>query len=343
MNENGTGADKLIYYRLIALWVICEAMIGGIIHGMKIPVSGLIVGSCAVLLICLIAFHVPAKGAIIKATIIVAIFKLMLSPQSPPAAYLAVFFQGFVAELLFTNKKHFRLSCILLGFLALFESAIQRIVVLMIVYGNDFWLAVNEFIKRLLNETVTNNYSLYLAIGYIILHSIVGILIGWFAGIICMRTLTWKTTDRELVIDQVPDNTELKSNIDKKSSFKIRSLFIFLWLFLAVIVIQSYINETDPIIPLHISLKIFLRSVFIVLTWYIIISPLLISWMKKWLQKEKSRFQNDINEILLLLPSSKFILQKSWELSSQKTGLSRILFYIKILLINTLQSANDKS
>ena len=39
--------DKQVYYRLIALWIFCEAVLGGIIHGLKLPVSGLIVGSCS--------------------------------------------------------------------------------------------------------------------------------------------------------------------------------------------------------------------------------------------------------------------------------------------------------
>jgi ABC-type thiamin/hydroxymethylpyrimidine transport system permease subunit len=92
--EETFSPERPVYYRLIALWVMVEAVLGGMIHGLKLPVSGLIVGSCAVLCICLIAYYVPARGAILKATVVVAIFKMMLSPQSPPAAYLAVFFQG---------------------------------------------------------------------------------------------------------------------------------------------------------------------------------------------------------------------------------------------------------
>src|SRR6186997_1280424 len=130
------------YYRLIALWVLCEAMLGGIIHGLRIPVSGLVVGSCAVICICLIAHYIPSKGAILKATIIVAIFKMMLSPQAPPPAYIAVFFQGMLGELLFFNRRFFKLSCILLGIIALLESGLQRILVLTIVYGNDVWRVI---------------------------------------------------------------------------------------------------------------------------------------------------------------------------------------------------------
>src|SRR5687767_5838838 len=66
------------YYRLIALWVLFEAMLGGIIHGLRIPVSGLVVGSAAVICISLIGYYVGQRGAILKATLIVAIFKMML-------------------------------------------------------------------------------------------------------------------------------------------------------------------------------------------------------------------------------------------------------------------------
>ena len=38
MNIQDTkAAEKQLYYRLISLWVICEAFAGGIMHGLKIP------------------------------------------------------------------------------------------------------------------------------------------------------------------------------------------------------------------------------------------------------------------------------------------------------------------
>ncbi|MBL7748647.1 MAG: hypothetical protein JNM19_14520, partial [Chitinophagaceae bacterium] len=152
--------NKQLYYRLIALWVISEAMLGGIIHGLRIPVSGLLVGSCAVVCICLIAWYAPVRGAIIKATIIVAIFKMMLSPQAPPMAYAAVFFQGLLGELLFRNKKYFTVTCILFAVLALLESGLQRILVLTIIYGNDLWVVINDFINGLTKQKTATNYSL---------------------------------------------------------------------------------------------------------------------------------------------------------------------------------------
>src|SRR3954453_15698067 len=140
------GENNQVYFRLIALWVVCEALLGGIIHGLHLPVSGLIVGSSAVICICLIAWYAPGKGTILKATLIVAVFKMMLSPHSPLPAYFAVFFQGFLGELLFFNRKYFRIACIFLGILALVESALQRILVMTVVYGKQLRDSVDEFI-----------------------------------------------------------------------------------------------------------------------------------------------------------------------------------------------------
>jgi hypothetical protein len=106
MNEaKEISFEKQVYYRLIALWVLCEAFLGGIIHGLKLPISGLVVGSGAIICICLIAYNVQVKGAIIKATIIVAIFKMMLSPHSPPTAYVAVFVPGVPWAVAFSKHE----------------------------------------------------------------------------------------------------------------------------------------------------------------------------------------------------------------------------------------------
>ena len=62
--EYNKASAGSVYFKLTALWVLCEAMLGGMIHGLKIPVSGLLVGSCAVVCICLLAWYVPARGTI---------------------------------------------------------------------------------------------------------------------------------------------------------------------------------------------------------------------------------------------------------------------------------------
>ena len=324
-------ADLQLYYRLIALWVISEAVLGGMIHGLKIPVSGLIVGSCAVICICLIGYYIPFRGAILKATVIVAVFKMLLSPQAPPPAYIAVFFQGLVGQILFTRKKFFKLSCILLGVLALVESALQRIIVLMIVYGNNFWKAVNEFISKLTGETSVTNYSLGFAIGYVGVHAVVGIAVGLFAIHITGKS-SYIGSQTNYFIRETSEK-ELRTPEKKK---RIRIIALAIWIMLLLAIVQSSLGIGRPILPKGEALQIFLRSLLILLSWYLIVNPILNFYFKKWLKKQRSGAEKHISQVALLLPSTQYLLTKSWQLSAREKGWKRILECCKIILVNTL-------
>ena len=335
MNQQETaGNDKLIYYRLIALWVLCEAMLGGIIHGFKIPVSGLIVGSCAVICICLIAYYVPAKGAIIKATIIVGVFKMMLSTQAPPPAYIAVFFQGLMGELLFWEKRFFRLSCLLLGVIALLESGLQRIIVLTIVYGNDLWKVINDFINGITKQKKITNYSLIIGSGYVLLHFITGLLAGWWASVLPRRIIKWRKEQGNKILtkDNIPATVPLQTKLKRKLK---KGLFI-VWILLIVLYVQSYFKIGTPLLPSHISLKIFLRSLIIILSWYFILSPLLKQLLDYWLQKKKTQSQQDIQQVLRLLPSMQQLIAQCWRLTTGKKRWKRMVACSKLILVNAL-------
>lgn len=335
--EDTISFDKQIYYRLIALWVLCEGILGGMMHAVKIPFTGIVVSSGAVICISLIAYYVPQKGAILKATIIVAIFKMMLSPHTPPAAYVAVFFQGMMGQILFFNLRFFRLSCILLAVLALVESALQRIVVLTVLYGNNFWNAVNEFIKKLTNAPTVTNYSLMVATGYIIMHAFIGLLVGVFAGSIVWQSRSWSILHEEYLIPHVDENKEvLKPAVTKKKK-KIKYFFIFIWIALILLFIQSYFHIGASLLPPQIPLQILLRSALVILTWFFLLSPLLSSLIKKWLSNQQIKSRSDINQVVLMLPSTKYIFLKSWELSSVAKGWKRLYTFCKIILVNILR------
>lgn len=335
--EDSISFDKQIYYRLIALWVLCEGILGGMMHTIKIPFTGIVVSSGAVICICLIAYYVPVKGAILRATIIVAIFKLMLSPHTPPTAYVAVFFQGFIGQILFLSLRFFRLSCILLAVLALVESAIQRILVVTVLYGDNFWKAVNEFIRKLTGNSLVNNYSLTVAAGYVIMHVFIGLLVGVFAGSIVWQSRSWSILHREYLIPQTDEeHNEIRPNTTKKKK-KTKYLFLFIWIALIILFLQSYLHIGKSLIPAQVSLQIILRSLLIILTWYFLINPLLSSLIKNWLNRQQIKSQSDINQIVLILPSARDIFLKSWELSSSAKGLKRLSVFCKIVLVNTLR------
>jgi ABC-type thiamin/hydroxymethylpyrimidine transport system permease subunit len=339
MKKQEVPGYSLIYYRLIALWVLSEAMVGGIIHALKLPVSGLVVGSAAVICICLIAFYVPHKGAIIKATIIVAIFKMMLSPQAPPPAYVAVFFQGLAGELLFMPSKYYRIVCILLAVLALAESGIQRILIMTIVYGNDLWNAINSFINGLTGQKELTDYSYFIIAWYLMAHLIIGVLVGVWAGILPQQIAYLESVQKQYTIMTGPGNGISFLPVQRKT--KTRKILFITWAILVLLYLQSLLGIGRPLLPSSMAIRILIRSAIIVLTWFFIVAPLLKQALKKWLEKKKTRSQRDIQQVLELLPATQQLVSKSWQLAREKKGWRRVKLCCKIILANTFHSKDD--
>lgn len=330
--------DPELYYRLIALWVLCEAMLGGVIHGLRIPVSGLIVGSSAVICISLIAWYVPQKGAILKATIVVAIFKMMLSPHASFPAYIAVLFQGALGEILFWKRNHYRLSCFILAVLALLESGLQRILVLTIIYGNDLWVVINDFVNGLTKQVRRTNYSMWIVSVYVGLHLVTGIIIGWFTGSLPARIN--KLKDREEWKLQGAIHGEEVGMLSKRR--KKRKLWLWsIWAVLTVLYFQSEFSVGTPLLPSNLIIGILLRSFIIVVSWILIVSPLLNQVLHNWLTKKQVKWKDEVMAVNSILPSMRSLVTASWKLSGANKRLARLRVFTGILLVNMLRSKTN--
>lgn len=330
------SSSQVIYYRLITLWVLCEAMLGGVIHGFKIPISGLVVGSSAVICICLIGWYAPARGAIIKATLIVAVFKMMLSPQAPLTAYIAVFFQGLLGELFFRNRKYYRAACLSLAILALLESALQRILVLTLVYGRDLWEVLNDSIYKL-GGTAGTDYSYFLILWYVLLHVIVGVLVGIWAGYLPRRIQLLEGVQKQYHINPAPVSDPDTVPIKKKRPFT-RTLFFLVWIALLALWLQSEFSIGRPLMPAHVSFRILIRSAIIILTWYFLVGPLLKKALENWLKQKKRQSATQVQRVVEQLPFTRHLVSQSWQLSAGKRGISRIILCCRIILANTFHN-----
>lgn len=344
-----TATQKQMFYRLIALWAVCEGVLGGIIHGFELPISGFIVGGAAVIIICLIAWYIPSKGAIVRATLIVCIFKMMLSPQSPLPAYFAVLFQGLTGELFFiilplllrtSTHMIYKFSCILFAVLALAESGVQKILVMTLYYGKDIWVAFNAFVNSIAGTDEMTNHSLYFAGGYVALHIIEGILLGIVAGRIPAGMVKW-ANDPGLQLPQDTQESVVKPAKKRRSIW--RNIIFLVWIALLILYLQSVFHLGKPIIEADTILDILVRSAVILFTWYFFVSPLLTAALKKWLQKQQAKNENTVNEILLLIPSTKTLVEKSWHHSAGKKGFSRLNLFLKSVLVNSLDNNYDRA
>jgi nucleoside-triphosphatase THEP1 len=211
---------------------------------------------------------------------------------------------------------------------------------LTIVYGNDLWKVVNNFINGLTKQKVSTNYSLWIGTGYIALHFITGILVGLWASLLPKQIEKWSQEEKYSIITDRATSIGLPATSKKRKRLK-KVLFI-IWLLLIGLYVQSYFKIGTPLLPSHISLKILLRSLIIVLGWIFIIGPLLTQLLHTWLKKKQTKSQQDVQEVLRLLPTTQQLIVQSWKQSSANKGWKRISTASKMILVNALSPLSTK-
>lgn len=330
MNPAHLQDNRAVYYRLIALWVIAEGVLGGIIHALKLPVSGLLVGGWAVVCISLIGWYNPGRGHILKATLVVAVFKMMLSPQAPPAAYFAVFFQGIFGEWLCRYRMHYRIMCVILAVLSLTESGFQRILMLTLVYGKEGWQVLNDFINQWWPAHPVN-YSGWLIGIYLTVHVLTGIILGWWMGGLPRRIESWQQQLLPLPVSSV---TVLPS-LDKRRRLVKGGLWA-IWAVLLAVYIMSVTGWMFADLGRSRIGKLLLRSGLILLAWYLVIAPVVQWLMRRWLERKRFYLKNEIGEVVALLPSVKKITAGAWQQSSDRRGWRRFVLFARLVLAHSL-------
>ena len=317
------------YYRLIALWVICEAFIGGLIHGLHIPISGLVVGSAAVTCISLIGWYHPSKGSILRATLVVLIFKMMLSPQAPVTAYVAVLFQGALGELFFRNRKYFSAAAICFAVIALLESAFQRFFILTLIYGTNVWAAINEMMNKLMGEQGQINYSKWFIAGYTTIHLLTGLLLGYGIARLPSRIEKWRL-DPQINISAEGPNEEIKTRPVKKTWLWI------IWVLLILLLIQSAYGPGEAILPKNIILHLITRSVIIIAGWILLLGPMMKWLMHSWLKRKQGILKFEIESVTALLPEVNQLLKAGVQIASKNKGWKKYSMAIRYILVNAL-------
>lgn len=336
ISEENSPAQLSLYYRIIALWVIVEGIAGGIMHGLRVPFSGMLVSGGAVICISLIGYYFPEKNAIIKAMLVVVFFKLMIAPHSPVTAYFAIFFQAAIGQFLFYFLKSYELSCLILAVVALIESSIQRVIVLVIIYGNGFLKAFNSFVHNLLKTESISNYALWLILLYFTIHAVAGVVVG-FLAIRMIRLIRSSPEERKqyvLPIEYFDSENLVRPKKSGRGSFKV--LLFVIWIILLLLYFQSIFKIGNPILPSGSLMHIIIRSTLIILSWFFIVAPLIKIWLKNKMEKEKGRLSTEIERVMQLLPSTEKVVRGSWKYSEKEKGFARLKLFWKVLLINQL-------
>lgn len=323
--------------RITVLWALSETALGGFLHALHIPLTGIIVGGAAIIFITLIAQFSDKKNSILKATLIVLIVKGIVSPHTPPAAYFAVFLQGFLGQIIFQNRKYFTFKVVLLSVTTLVYFSIQKLVIYTIVFGNTFWDSINVYTNYILTQFFTIqdssnyiNYSIIIASAYVFIHLLAGLFIGILAG----KIPQWlhNSLSNDLTLQQVVSNeliVEQNSQAgDRKWVAKKQKNKIVILIILMSLIVTSYFTPDLGSNQAMDIILMLLRALIITFIWYAFISPLLLKYVKKYFNKYQNVYAEEVEEIIKSIPHFKSLTLKSWSLHSHNKGFKKYKLFL---------------
>jgi hypothetical protein len=327
LNFMPTKLSTQSVYKLTMLWAFAEGGVGGLLHGFKLPITGLVLGAFSVVIISLIA-HLSSKSSrdILQATMVVLAVKFVISPHSPLPAYVAVLFQGIVGVCIFSLLGHNRLSVLLFAVLALVESAIQKPIVATLVFGTELWIALDDWVNTVmafLGSSASINFSKWMLTIYVSVHVVWGTLVGFWAYKLPskLQAITLIDITSTVVVDKK----------QYKSSNKLKSMLTAFALLLVIGLIVLYT------IPFEGRWLYVIRTLLVVLFLYIVVTPLVRIAIKKLARKRSGAIQDYWN----MLPNIEQHIQIAKANANTEKGLSkRISKFITVSIWLTLYS-ND--
>lgn len=329
-SENYSYQPQIDPKRIIAIWGFSEATLGGILHALKIPPTGMFVGGIAVVLITLLAHYSQKKSIILNATITVIIIKAVISPHSPLAAYFAVALQGLLGYVFFSTIKIEKIAALLLGFFALLFSALQKFIVLTIVFGNTLWKSLDDFVNFILVQLdiSSKDFSLSFSILLISIYTLVHVTIGIYLALKAV-SLPKKLAVKSYMLTEAfkvyltEDLFSSNKSSKPKRWFK-RKSGLLLVIFLILLMVLTYLSPGFEKNRAFEILVMLVRSFVITFIWFVIVSPYVITKFNRFIEKNKFERASEINKVTALFPEFRKIINYTWKVSAEYKKLKRI-------------------
>jgi len=327
-----------IINRLTAMWAFNEAALGGILHAFHIPLTGLLVGGFASLFISLIFRFSEDRKAVLRATLIVLIIKFLVSPHTPLLAYFSVAFQGIVGYLIFSRKIPFAFSAVSLAVISSVFSSVQKIFFLTVMFGENFWTAINIYAKFVLKQFFNSEFNLNISLLIISLYLTIHLLGGIFFGILAVRFN--KKKDKLMAeVSSMQISSDIESGIETAGSGRRRkmkhimnimiALFLVSGLVLTLIYSESSENST-------IFMIMIIRSIIVFTLWLFLSKRVIYPMLKKYAEKSKKKYAAEIESMLCLFPSFRQQVKHNIIRVKKEKGIRAIWMFINLTIAGML-------
>jgi len=321
-----SDSNSIIITRLTALWALTESALGGVMHALHIPFTGIFVGGMAVICISLIALNTDSVfREVMKSTLLVLMVKAGVSPHTPVPAYIAVTFQGFLGALFFSVIRNFRVASLLFGFMAITESAIQKFLFTTLIFGKSVWVALDIFMNSVLKDfglPVGFSFSFWIVSTYVILYALFGVLLGIFIG---EMPFALEKISKEKIHFQKKEKADTVIQGKKRGViFLLVILFVFL-----VFLMEGKMNQ---------AFYVLLRSLAVTLLLFIVVRPLIVLLIRFTGKNKKE----EMSIVLNLLPELRSYIRPAYELSFHSyKGIKKYKYFVLFLIHFTISDKTD--
>jgi hypothetical protein len=228
------------------------------------------------------------------------------------SAYFAVSFQAILGGCLFHYFGINKITTILLASLGLVESALQKIISLTILFGKSIWEAIDalgDWISKNLGYLFPFDSSNAVIISYVTLYAIAGFLLGYHIHQLICKIKT--SNDIEHFAINVKEVQSSNSQKQKKSQWR----FVVVSLIVASVIILVLYFTNNLSNAYSSAAHIFIRTVLIIGVWYMLIAPIMLKYVKKYLSRKNSQLSSEVDEVLSIIPYMRYIVSYAWKRS----------------------------
>lgn len=313
------------FYRIVALWAFIECSLGGLAHAFKLPFTAFYVGGGSMFCIILIARYVGVAG-IFQALVTVLSIKFLLNPHSPIGAYLAVSFQALLGYILFRFSPFFYFNAICLFCIGFLESALQKVLVLSFLYGNNLYKVLDKILKNFAELLhlgfLPDTISLFTS--YVLFYGLAGLLFGTLVAryILFLEKKQWHSNN-------VLNYSNINLDVDTPKKHKIIQKVYFSLFFLLALLFFLYFSGENP------SWWSVCLSVLTIVFWFGGFLPIVLNY---FLPKQSAQYQK---QILGMLPQIRSIWHYSYQQSLDFSFSRRIFSFLHIFVVNVLFSEQE--
>jgi hypothetical protein len=224
-----------------------------------------------------------------------------------------------------------RLAAMLFGMIALFESAVQKFLVMTLIFGKSVWEALDLFFNGILKDLALNgdfSFSFWLITTYTACYTLWGILLGWWSSSLPHTLLS----QRDNVLQQyaaLSVDTE-NSHISKKKGRGRKLIAAF---FILLFVCSVFLFKGEGVKAWFAIL----RTIAALLLLFFIINPMVKWAMGRWVERNKQKQQLPLASIIDMLPGLRSYLVPAMTLARQRhKGIGRYRGFVVNLIILSL-------